>query len=110
MSKRDELINKFERNHDFILEFKVMYENFLDKTNTWDKAAFIDSPVTNRQYLITLKQLSEKEYSEPQCQAIKTVYIHENAIIDYIANLDLQYENLKILYDQILSKNNSIDM
>lgn len=55
----------------------------------------------NKQYFETLKQVSEKEYSSEQHQAIKTVFIHKNAIADYINNLDIQYHNIKLLYNDI---------
>ncbi len=87
----------------------MLYESFLNKTDTWDKPAFRDSNATNRQYIETLKQVSEKEYSKEQHNAIKTVFIHENAITDYIKNLDVQYANLKLLHDEIATKNKLLD-
>lgn len=105
---RTELIQKFERNLNFITEFKTLYENYLNKSDTWEKRAFVNSSITNKQYFETLKQVSEKEYSSEQHQAIKTVFIHENAIADYINNLDIQYQNIKILYKDIATVTKSL--
>jgi hypothetical protein len=104
MDSRSELITKYERNLVFIGKFKMVYKNFLDKTDAWDKYAFIDSNISNRNYFETLNQIYEQEYSEQQHLAVKTVFIHKDAIFDYIRNLDLQYNNLKLLYDDIVSK------
>jgi hypothetical protein len=101
MTQREELIFKFERNKDLIFEFKKDYVAHLDSTNTWDNIAFFDSKITNRQYLTLLDQISTKEYSEEQFQAIKTVFIHDNAVESYIISVDSQYNNLKILYDDL---------
>jgi uncharacterized protein with von Willebrand factor type A (vWA) domain len=104
MDIRSELITKYERNLIFIDKFKIVYKKFLDKTGTWDKYAFIDSNISNRNYFDTLNQISEQEYSEQQHLAVKTFFIHKDAVLDYIKNLDLQYNNLKLLYDEIVSK------
>jgi hypothetical protein len=108
MEKRNELITKYERNLNLIAEFKIVYRSFLDKTKTWDKIAFPDSNITNRQYLETLNQVSEQEYSEKQHQAIKTVFIHDDAIKDYIINLEIQYKNLKTLFEEISTTNKNL--
>ncbi|MBF4515467.1 hypothetical protein IRZ71_03900 [Flavobacterium sp. ANB] len=109
MSNRKELIEKFERNLNLMREFKILYNFFLDKTNTWDKEAFPDSNITNGQYLEILNQVSEKEYSNEQHEAIKNVFIHEDAINDYITNLEIQYKNLKSLFDEIAIKNENFN-
>lgn len=44
---RTELIQKFERNLNFITEFKTLYENYLNKSDTWGKRAFVNSSITN---------------------------------------------------------------
>lgn len=103
-SRRPEFIEKFERNFSLIQDFKIVYRNFLDKTGTWESVAFPDSRITNRQYYITLCQVSEVEYSPEQRQAIKTVFIHENVLPEYIQNLDSQYQNMKLLFDEIKQK------
>ncbi|HEY6142071.1 MAG TPA: hypothetical protein VIV55_01405 [Flavobacterium sp.] len=108
MNNRNELITKYERNLHLIVEFKIVYRSFLDITKTWDSVAFPDSNITNRQYFETLNQISEQEYSEQQYQAIKTVFIHDNAIKDYIINLEIQYNNLKLLFDEISIKNKNL--
>lgn len=108
MLNRNELIAKYERNLYLITEFKIVYQSFLDKTKTWDKIAFPDSNITNRQYLEVLNQVSEQEYSEQQHQAIKTVSIHDDAIKDYIINLEIQYKNLNALFDEISTKNKNL--
>ena len=69
-SKRRELTEKFFRNLQLIEKFKISYESYCDKTKSWNSPAFGDSNITNRQYYITLKQVSDEEYSENQCQAI----------------------------------------
>jgi len=108
ISCRDILIEKFFRNLSLIEDFKLTYECYCDITETWDKPAFGDSNVTNRQYYITLKQISEVEYSESQCKAIKTAEIHENALEDYIISLDSQYDNLKVLCDELKTKEDNM--
>jgi hypothetical protein len=108
MANRNELITKYERNLNLIAEFKIVYRSFLNKTKTWDKVAFPDSNVTNRQYLEVLNQVSEQEYSEQQYQAIKTVFIHDDAINHYIINLENQYNNLKPLFEEISVKNKNL--
>ena len=95
MNKRNELTNKFFRNLDLIVEFKLNYECYCDISESWDKPAFGDSGITNRQYYITLEQISNEEYSDNQCEAIKKVQIHENVLDEYILRLDSQYNNLK---------------
>lgn len=101
MTKREELVSKFFRNKNLVRKFRKEYEEYLNKTNTWDNQMFTDSNITNRQYLIALDEISQKEYSEIQGRAIKSVYIHENAVLEYICNLDIQHQNLTILYNSI---------
>jgi hypothetical protein len=103
-SRRQEFIEKFERNFSLIQDFKIFYSNFLDKTGTWEKVAFPDSKITNRQYYITLCQVSDAEYTLQQRQAIKTVFIHENVLPEYSQNLDSQFQNMKLLYEDIKQK------
>ena len=101
MTQREVLISKFKKNKDLIFEFKKDYVAHLDSTDTWDNIAFFDSKITNRQYITLLDQISTKEYSEEQYQALKTVFIHDNAVENYIICVDTQYNNLKILYDDL---------
>ena len=106
--KRKELTDKFFRNLELIKNFKSTYESYCNATNTWDSPAFGDSSITNRQYYITLTQVSDEEYSENQCQAIKTVQIHEGVLDEYILRVDSQYENLKKLYDELVVDENNL--
>jgi hypothetical protein len=106
MDNRNEFFKKWERNQSFIEEFKNLWENYLDKIGTWDNKAFFDSNGTNRQFFISLKQVSELEYSEAQHQGLMKMEIHENAFKDYINNLDVQYNSLKKMYDSIVEKIN----
>lgn len=108
MNKRDELTKKFFRNLDLIVDFKLNYECWCDLSETWNEPAFGDSNITNRQYFITLKQVSDEEYSEQQCEAIKNAEIHENVLDEYILRLDSQYENLKKLNDEIIRKEDNL--
>lgn len=107
-SRREILTEKFFRNLKLVVDFELAYECYCDISDTWNSPAFGDSNVTNRQYYETFKQVSEKEYSEAQCDAIKTIDIHENAVEDYIKNLDSQYENLKLLCDEIKAKEDAL--
>lgn len=108
MYRRKEFNDKFERNFKLIEEFKIVYENLIEKTNSWNQKAFMGSDITNFQYLTTLKQISEKEYSEKQREAVKTVFIHVNVLKEYIDNLDVQYNNLKKLFEEISENNNKL--
>ncbi|MFC2188402.1 hypothetical protein ACFCT7_13885 [Fulvivirgaceae bacterium LMO-SS25] len=103
-SKREILTEKFFRNLDLIEDFKLTYEGYCDISETWNSPAFADSNVTNRQYYEMFKQVSDEEYSDAQSNAIRTVEIHENAVEDYIKGLDVQYDNLKLLCDEIKQK------
>lgn len=107
-NKRNELTYKFFRNNDLILEFQWNYECYCDISDNWEKPAFGDSKITNRQYYQTLINITKVEYSDQQREAIKTITIHEIAVINYIKNLDAQYENMKALNDEIISKENSL--
>lgn len=104
MASKTLFLERWERNRKFVSDFKILFENYLNKTNTWSQRAFIDSPATNEQYLITLKQVSELEYSDAQYEGLKKMEIHENALADYVKNLDVQYDNLKFLHDEIQKK------
>ena len=108
MYERAEFTEKYERNYILIEDFKVTYENYISKTNSWTAPAFPDSNVTNFQYLMTLKQMSDVEYSKEQRDAVKTVFIHEGVLKEYIDNLDLQYNNLKALFDDISRKEKNL--
>ena len=103
-SRREILTEKFFRNLGLVEDFKLTYECYCDISETWDSPAFSDSKITNRQYYETLKQVSDKEYSEVQCIVIRKVEIHENAVEDYIQSLDVQYDNLKLLCDEMKAK------
>ena len=100
-SKREELISKFFRNLNLIVDVELCYMCYCDISDTWDEFAFLDSNITHRQYYQTLQQISNQEYSEEQCEAIKTAEIHKDAVVDYINSLDIQFENLKILSETI---------
>lgn len=106
---RNELVEKFDRNRKFIGLFLQVYEQYLINRDSWNNPAFTDSKITNRQYLLTLKQVYFEEYSEAQTSAIRTAFIHDNAIKEYIFNLDSQFENLKLLYNDISSSNNLLE-
>lgn len=106
MDTKTIFLNRWERNRKFVTDFKILWENHLNQTNAWQQRAFYDAPATNEQAFLSLKQVSELEYSDEQYNALKKIEIHENALQDYIRNLDTQYENLKIMYDQIISKMN----
>ena len=107
-SRREILTEKFFRNLSLVEDFKLTYECYCDISETWNSPAFADSKITNRQYYETLKQVSDEEYSEAQCKAIRTVEIHENAIEDYIQSLDIQYDNLKLLCDEMKAKEDAL--
>ncbi|GAA4045100.1 hypothetical protein [Flavobacterium chungnamense] len=107
-SRREILSEKFFRNLGLVEDFKLTYECYCDISETWNSQAFADSNITNRQYYETLKQISEEEYSEKQCNAIRTAEIHENAVEDYIISLDSQYDNLKLLCDEIKAKEDKL--
>ena len=77
------------------------YERYIEKKNNSDGIAFAGSNMTNYQYLTVLKQVSEVEYSLEQTAAIRIKEIHPNAIKDYIANLDNQFNSLKELHEEI---------
>ncbi len=105
--KREELISKFQRNLGLIVDFVLSYKCHCDNSDTWEERAFNDSNITHRQYYETIKKFSEEDYSEEKCVSIKTAFIHDNAIEDYIKSLDSQYTNLKLLYDEIQTKENN---
>jgi hypothetical protein len=102
MSKRDEFIEKYDRNFQMIEEFIFLYTKQLESKNNWDLPAFEDSPITNRQYLAELNRVSDIEYSANQRQAIRTVEIQEHFFDEYIANLDTQYYSLLKLKGEII--------
>ena len=104
MNRRMILIEKFFRNKELISIFTDEYKAYVELSNTWDVPAFTDSSVTNRQYYLTLVQISSEEYSATQTSAISTATIHEKAVEDYISNLDVQFENLSILREEIKHK------
>ncbi len=106
--KREELISKFQRNLELIVDFVLSYECYCDISDTWEEKAFNDSEVTHRQYYETIKKISDLEYSEEQCEAIKTSFIHKNAVEDYIKSLDSQYVNLKPLCEEIKAKEDKL--
>lgn len=99
--KREELILKFQRNLELIIDFIFSYECYCNISDIWEEKAFNDSEITHRQYYETIKKVSDLEYSEEQCEAIKTAFVHENAVEDYIKSLDSQYINLKPLCEEI---------
>ncbi|OAZ04841.1 hypothetical protein FLB_06890 [Flavobacterium succinicans] len=100
-SEREILTEKFFRNLELVENFKKIYKNYCDINNKWNSPAFADSSITNRQYYETIKKVSEEEYSDAQCEAVKVVEIHENSVKDYIKSLDSQYDNLKLLFEEI---------
>ena len=106
-SEREILTEKFFRNLELVKNFKNIYKSYCDINNKWNSPAFGDSNITNRQYYETLKKVSDEEYSDAQCQAIKVVEIHENSLKDYIKSLDSQYDNLKLLFEEIKIKVNN---
>ena len=101
MSRREELISKYERNKSLVSEFLRIYKEFLDRSNTWNCVAFCDARITNKQYFEELNRISTVEYSIAQHEAIKTVDIQEQFLDGYIQGIDLQYDNLKLLYENL---------
>ncbi|GAA4072054.1 hypothetical protein GCM10022389_16670 [Flavobacterium cheonanense] len=53
LPRRELLTKKFFRNLDLIEDFKLTYECYCDISDTWNKPAFGDSNMTNRQYYET---------------------------------------------------------
>lgn len=104
MSRRNELIEKYERNKNLVINFAKCYKKYLDQTNTWDGIAFDDSKITNRQYMTELIRIASQEYSIKQHDAIKTVGIQESFLPEYIQGIDNQYNNLKPMFDDISAK------
>lgn len=104
MTLREEFIMIFKRNKDFIFEFLTRYKYFLEKTNYWNKRVFNDADVTHEEYYQTLVRVSNQEYSEEQYEAIKTVNIDNRDLADYINSLNIQYENLKIIFMEIQAR------
>lgn len=103
MTKREELISKFERNKALVAEFRSAYNEYLEKTNNWDEIAFhySNSPTTNRQYYNELVRVSDLEYSDSQHEAIKTITIQDHFLGGYIEGIDTQYKALSSLYEGI---------
>lgn len=101
MATHAEFFEKWERNKTFVNDFIERWENHLNVTDTWDKRAFFDSDATCRQFLDSLKQVSSVEYSFIQKNYLQNLNIHLDALPDYMKNLDVQYDNLKILSDSL---------
>lgn len=93
-NRRQELIEKFERNMRFIHDFKQRYKEFLDQKHVWNERAFADGSITHLDYYNALVKTSEYEYSAQQYDAIKTVHIEEALLGQYIRGVDNQYESL----------------
>lgn len=99
LPKRIELIDKFFRNLQAVEDLKVAMDMYCDITGSWDLQMFPDSKVTHLEYFITLNQISEVEYGESQCEAIRNSFIHEGVLDEYIIRIDSQYNNLKVIID-----------
>lgn len=110
MSKRQELIDKYERNKNLVINFAKCFKTFLDKTDTWDGIAFGDSKITNREYMTELIRIASQEYSQTQHDAIKNVVIQESFLPGYIDGIDTQYNNLKLMYDDIQTKLDKLNL
>lgn len=104
MTKHEELIAKYERNRILATQFKIDYEKYLHAHNSWDKIAFFDSKITNRQYFDEFVRISDQEYSDKQSSAIKTITIQKQFLDEYINGLDTQYNNLLKIHNDIKPK------
>lgn len=101
MNKREELINKFERNMKLVFEFRENYKDYLTKKNAWNLPAFFDSRMTHRSYYDDFVRLTDIEYSSQQHDAIKSVPIAENLLDQYIQGVDSQFQNLSMLFNDL---------
>ncbi len=106
MTKREELISKFERNKELVFNFRKIYKEFMDKTNKWNSPAFFDSNLTNEEYYLEFERNCNLEYSEKQHEAIKTAFIEESLLDGYILGIENQYNNLIKLYNEMISRFN----
>lgn len=100
----NEVIFKYERNLEFIRIFIRDYQVFLNRFNVWDSRAFFDSKITNRQYFDLLTTTALKEYSPNVLQDIRTYKLEHSIANQFIKSLDNQYNALKLLHSDILSK------
>lgn len=106
MTKRQQLINLYERNMNLVFNFRNDYKDYLSKTNNWNQPSFPDSNITHKQYFDEFEKVSKKEYSDDQYNAIKTVEIPESLLDQYIAGINQQYESLSLIYEDLKRKSN----
>lgn len=104
MTKRQLLIDLYERNMKLVFSFRNDYKLYLDRTNYWDNPAFADARITHKQYYAELVKTSDREYSEAQHNAIKTVEIQDSVLDQYIAGVNQQFDNLSLIYNDLKRK------
>jgi hypothetical protein len=106
MSKKIELVAKFERNKELVETFLKEYKKYIDESGTWDGIAFFDSKLTNQQYYDELVRVSSVEYSQEQTKNIKILEAPNDFLDQCIAGLDTQHHSLTLLYHDLLARNN----
>lgn len=106
MNKRQQFTELFERNRNLVFDFRKDYKEYLERTNFWNEPAFTDSQVSHRIYYDEFVKFSDVEYSEAQCNAIKTVEIPDSSLDQFMAGLNQQYESLSLIYDDLKRKSN----
>jgi len=70
MSLKNEFFEKWDRNRDFVNEFKETAEARLNATVGWECKSFPGSDMTAREYLKALEDFSAVEYSDIQRQKL----------------------------------------
>jgi len=99
-----EVISKYERNLELIRAFVQDYQLFLNRFNKWDSTAFFDSNITNRHYFNLLVTTALNEYTPDVLHDIRTYKLEKKIANQFIKSLDNQYNSLKLLHNDIVSK------
>lgn len=101
MNLKEKFIHKFERNKEYISTLLIKYKKFLDQSNHWYSAAFMDASLRHKDFYSKLLITSEQEYSKEQYEAIKALEFSNADLLKYINNLNEQYYYLSLINNEI---------